>query len=196
MQFTFGWGAEQLGPYLTVLGGLRGVQLLVILPSQSRLRHRPSELHAHPSPFALSPVIVRLLKPKTPKVKPPRDRSTDDLASAPDADHAPSAANKRTKTLSDSLFDLKIVQVSLLIDIIGYVGIIFSQTAGQFMLATCLTPFGAGAGPAINSMALALLPSTKIAGRLFGGMAVLQACVSSVAGRESLPPIRLTLASR
>lgn len=45
-----------------------------------------------------------------------------------------------------------------------------------------LTPFGGGAGPAMSSLALALLPSTRIAGRLFGAMAVLQAVIATVVG--------------
>ena len=128
----------------------------------------------------LHPALVRFLKPKSPAIKLARDASPDDLPPTEEA-----VAAKKTKTLSDSLFDLKIVQLSLLVDVLAYVGVVFSQNAEQFIIATCMTPFGAGAGPAINSMALALLPSTKIAGRLFGGMAVLQACISSVVGRES-----------
>lgn len=37
----------------------------------------------------------------------------------------------------------------------------------------------------MSSLALALVPSAKHSGRLFGGLAVMQACFSTVLGRKS-----------
>jgi hypothetical protein len=187
---------------LTLMGSLRGLHLLVLLP---RKRCLPPSAHSIFCPSELThrfyPVIVRYCKPKSPVAVP----SLDDEPDAPSKD-APA------HPLHDSKFDLRILQCSIAIDALRYKGfpfifpfltvsqpdhsllfpslcsytlILLSNNPVSFLLATAGTCFGGGAGPALSSLALALLPSAKHSGRLFGGLAVLQACLSTVAGRKS-----------
>ncbi|KAL7410748.1 major facilitator superfamily domain-containing protein [Mrakia frigida] len=107
------------------------------------------------------PAIIRIYKPK------PALKVLDD-------DDAPS------HDPGESRFDLKIIKVSLLIDIISYIGILASQSSAQFVIASTLATLGGGAGPAISSIGLELAGSTN-AGKFFSAMAVLQS-VGSVIG--------------
>lgn len=127
----------------------------------------------HPRPLK---AIVRWLKPKVP-------RSNISRASSPTGDGVvPVDPHARHRALHDSRFDLRVIQFSLLFDVAAYVGILVTSGPTGFLVAMALTPFGGGAGPAMSSLALALLPSTRIAGRLFGAMAVLQAVIATVVG--------------
>ncbi|CDZ97519.1 Predicted transporter ADD1 (major facilitator superfamily) [Phaffia rhodozyma] len=137
-QLMFGWGPAELSPLLTVIGSLRGANLLIFLP-----------------------LTVRYFKPKHNGKRPEQFSLSDKI--------------------SDSRFDLKLIQVSLMLDIIAYFGIILFSGPRFFIASTMLSTLGGGAGPALNSLALSLLPSSRIAGRLFGATSVLSAIVSTVA---------------
>jgi MFS family permease len=89
---------------------------------------------------------------------------------------------KAAQAAADSHFDLSIIRLSLLVDIFGYIGMAFLVPAPVFVLLTCLVSFGSCAGPAGNSLALNLIDSSRDAGRLFGGLSVVQAMSSAFLG--------------
>lgn len=167
---------------MSAIGAARALHLLLILPGASCsacLWPQVSECSTLSRFLPLSTilVLVRWLKPKSPQ----RTSSSraPSLASGVEVPIDPHASHR---ALHDSRFDLKIIKASMGIELLAYAGIVISSGPIGFLAATALTPFGGGAGPAMSSLALALLPSTRIAGRLFGAMAVLQAIIATVVG--------------
>ncbi|KAF7338147.1 MFS domain-containing protein [Mycena venus] len=83
-------------------------------------------------------------------------------------------------------FDLSLARISLFIEIIAYGAMPLASTGAAFFGFTILSSFGAGFNPAVQSAALELY-SKRIgtgveAGKLFGGMSVIQALAGQILG--------------
>ena len=77
---------------------------------------------------------------------------------------------KRTAAL-----DLLVIRLSLFIEMCGYFLLAWNPSPPVFVLISLCLTLGSGASPATNSLALSLLPNSRETGRLFGGLAVVQA---------------------
>jgi hypothetical protein len=76
-------------------------------------------------------------------------------------------------------FDLSLARISLFVEIIGYTAMSFAPSGLLYTAFTILASFGAGFGPSVQSVALELYTQKSDgameAGRLFGGLSVIQA---------------------
>jgi hypothetical protein len=79
-----------------------------------------------------------------------------------------------------ALLDLYTVRASLMIELIPYCLLALNPSATQFVILSTLVTFGSATGPAANSLALSLIPSSREAGRLFGALGVIQALGSTI----------------
>ncbi|KAL7416418.1 major facilitator superfamily domain-containing protein [Mrakia frigida] len=118
----------------------------------------------------LLPLIIRVFKPRPSILNPSLNHSS------------PNSPPQLPPNASESLFDLRIIRYSILLELIAYLVILASQTSTEFVIGTALTSFATSHGPAITSLALALLPDASLAGELFAAMAVVQACCATVLG--------------
>ncbi|KAH9481397.1 putative membrane protein C14C4.07 [Psilocybe cubensis] len=199
---TYGWGAEQLGYYISFMGVGRAVWLL----------------------FAL-PFLIGFFKPK-------RKTAKKQPTAAATSSGAPTTTTKKPKPTRTQLgeeirFDLRLTRCSLLVDILSHTlvsvlpgpahmnldglmvgGISPEKSQALFVLASSMNGMGSGAVPAIQSLALCMLqvrafnggeggdnvnengsPSagsgageTPGSGTLFGALAVLQAVGQMILG--------------
>ncbi|EIW72146.1 hypothetical protein TREMEDRAFT_58302 [Tremella mesenterica DSM 1558] len=74
-----------------------------------------------------------------------------------------------------AILDLYTLRISLLISIIFFILLSLGPSPSVYILLSFLITFGAGDTPAANSLALALIPHSSQAGRLFGALSVLHA---------------------
>ncbi|CAE6434870.1 unnamed protein product [Rhizoctonia solani] len=200
-QHAFGWGSEELSYYISYMGALRALNLIVILPylikvykPKSPKHARPSIDHAYTSP-AVSPhgSVTVLNTPITPI-------RTSSLPVIPTISPSPppspgtrtppsgglSAANaeliKRSVHQSrEQHFDLLVARLSIVMDFWSYFLLCFSNSATGFVLTTTLSAFGGGTSPAMQSLALGILGGKeKDVGRLFGALSMLSSISSTI----------------
>ncbi|KIK97775.1 hypothetical protein PAXRUDRAFT_824597 [Paxillus rubicundulus Ve08.2h10] len=188
-EHIYNWVAEQLSYYISLMGAARALHLLFLLP------------------FLLS------------TFKPARAAASS-AVSAQAIPRAPKAKPKPTKShlFSEIRFDLLVVRCSMLVEFCSHSLVIMcplpsndpsSAWWSQFMfvVATSLACAGAGAGPAVQSLALCTLQGRMLAekeeaarmrggteglaveqdagpesGKLFGAFAVLQAAGQTILG--------------
>lgn len=78
-----------------------------------------------------------------------------------------------------AFFDLSLARISLFIEVIAYGAMPFAATGYGFTGLTVLSSFGSGFNPAVQSAAMELytkrMGASVEAGKLFGGMSVIQA---------------------
>lgn len=148
-----------MGYYISFIGAVRAVHLVVVLPCQCTCQWSSRNKLTS---FGLT-VIIKLLKPKQFPIQLPPD---------PDYGRPPHAKEHYSPS-----FDLNIARVSVIIDIISFVGMGLSQTPVVFTLFTMLGSFGVGFSPGAHSVALELYVrrGEKDNGKLFGAMSVVQA---------------------
>lgn len=77
--------------------------------------------------------------------------------------------------LGASRFDLSIARGSYIIEVVGLACLSLNVPAYAFVLVTVFMMFAGGCPPAINSLALSMLPNKRESGRLFGAISVLHA---------------------
>ncbi|KAF9532509.1 major facilitator superfamily domain-containing protein [Crepidotus variabilis] len=176
---TYSWGAEKLGYYISMMGGLRAIFLLFLLP-----------------------IIIGFFKPKPPTKGKATKQATNSYGVAQAAilgstsslalSIGPPSPSKDTFIIKpkptraqlgrEITFDLMLTRLSLVIDIIGHslVACLPAPNAGghhrmvknmdvvgneaAFVLASALNGFGAGSVPAIHSLALCLM-QLRVLGR-------------------------------
>jgi hypothetical protein len=93
------------------------------------------------------------------------------------------AANGKTPhSIREAKFDLVVLRVSVLIEMTAYAAMTIVVSAATFTVLTAFVTFGAGGLPAATSLALALLPSQRDTGKLFGGLAMLNALSTTLLG--------------
>jgi hypothetical protein len=76
---------------------------------------------------------------------------------------------------ASSRLDLLTARISFLVENFGLVLLALNVSAPVFVLITVMMTLGAGSPPALNSLALNLIPSKRESGRLFGALSVLHA---------------------
>ncbi|KAG9016474.1 hypothetical protein FRB93_010723 [Tulasnella sp. JGI-2019a] len=167
-EHVFGWSAVELGNYLTVVGTLRAGYLLVTLP-----------------------LLIKWLKPKhdavptdiaTTSETTPLLQSDPATATGSPASSASSSTHTKAMILKDMEFDVRLAQLSLLMDALGYLVMVLTSSTGMFMVGSALSSLGGGAPPAIQSLSLCLLPNPREdAGKMFGAMSMMQSASSAIA---------------
>ncbi|KAF8212040.1 major facilitator superfamily domain-containing protein [Mycena galopus ATCC 62051] len=120
------------------------------------------------------PLTIKLVK-ATIKPKSPSPSELDPLLSRKSPDKPHSAA-----------FDLSLARISLFIEIFAYAAMPFATSGMAFTGFTILSAFGAGFNPAVQSAAMELyskkMGTSLEAGKLFGGMSVIQALSGQILG--------------
>ncbi|KDQ33438.1 hypothetical protein PLEOSDRAFT_1091491 [Pleurotus ostreatus PC15] len=160
---AFGWSAETIGYWISLVGAVRAVFLALILP-----------------------VIIQLLKPKAT----PASVETEPLLSS---SSEPSGSSQRPSPTSSprSLleihspsFDLSLARASLIVEIVAYSFMAMAQAPLPFTIFAMLGSFGAGFSPAIQSAAIELYVRRggQENGRLYGALSVVQALCSQILG--------------
>ncbi|KAJ8699968.1 hypothetical protein PTI98_003040 [Pleurotus ostreatus] len=160
---AFGWSAETIGYWISLVGAVRAAFLALILP-----------------------VIIQLLKPKAT----PASAETEPLLSS---SSEPSGSSQRPSPTSSprSLleihspsFDLSLARASLLVEIVAYSLMAMAQAPLPFTIFAMLGSFGAGFSPAIQSAAIELYVRRggRENGRLYGALSVVQALCSQILG--------------
>jgi hypothetical protein len=138
-------------------------------------------------------VIYRFLGPRRSALRdsdiPPDDPTRPLLDSGP-ATGSPAGPGSRDLSLTPShdlrvshrhthrnaAFDLRVAEISAFVDFLSYFLLFILPGPLSFTIMSCMTALGAGFGPALQSLALALMPSGgEDAGKLFGALALLSA---------------------
>ncbi|KDQ61041.1 hypothetical protein JAAARDRAFT_32037 [Jaapia argillacea MUCL 33604] len=157
---TFGWTSEELGYWLSLVGAARAIHLTVVLP-----------------------VLISFFKPKPPPIALPTSPS-EPLHSSPSRSPSPPTKPPTPTHLNSPAFDLTIARISLIVDIIAYTLMPLAPSPTLFTLAAILGSFGAGFGPAVQSLSLELFLRREDgggeSGRLFGAISVVQVMCSQV----------------
>lgn len=200
---TYSWGTEQLGYYISFMGGGKAVFLLFVLPGGCVFRV------VCRCGLTYQTALIRYFKPK------PLAHTTQVVG-----DHASTKNGKKASSESAPLvrkgkkpkptraqlgqeikFDLMLARCSLMVEMVSHslVAILPSPTLGlhrvqgvdqsddfrsqaMFVVASSLSGLGCGALPAIHSVALCMMQVRALdaevdeegTGALFGALAVLQ----------------------
>jgi hypothetical protein len=187
--YTFGWGGQENGYYLSFVGACRVVVLIVVLPLLIKLFHKQPPLPKTPRPDA---ALVDFDSAGDGRLTPEQkewEKEAKWLRVVHDSREPPMllpcvlvCSNLAPSHSRIADFDLLLARISILIDILGYT--LFALNHGSplhFLLASVFSSFGGGAGPAIQSLALAHA-SPRDAGRLFASLSVLQSVAAQVVG--------------
>ncbi|GAA5903451.1 hypothetical protein JCM8208_001923 [Rhodotorula glutinis] len=164
----FGWAPTTTGYFLSYMGFMRLLTLLVVLPLGIKLlRRRPIPSPSRPRPTSSS------------------DADVDTVAAEKQWD----AEARWLKIVADSHFDLVLARLSLGIDTLGFLLFLVAPLLGAprassahtavFLVAVLVQSLGSGASPAIQSLALAH-STPRDAGRLFASLSVVQALAAQV----------------
>ncbi|KAG8744670.1 hypothetical protein FRC11_013339 [Ceratobasidium sp. 423] len=201
-QHTFGWGGEQLSYYISYMGFLRALNLIVILPYLIKV-YKPKPLeHPEPPPShyaytspAMSPhgSVTVLNTPVTPvrTISLPEVPTISPSPPSTPGSQTPTPAGlstvnadliRRSIRLSrEQQFDLLVARLSMVMDFWSYFLLCSSTSATGFVLTTTLSAFGGGTSPALQSLALGVLGGEeKDIGRLFGALSMLSSISSTI----------------
>ncbi|TFK55076.1 MFS general substrate transporter [Heliocybe sulcata] len=121
----------------------------------------------------LLPILIHLFKPQPPAIQ---------LPTAPDEPLSPSGP--APKPPATPAFDLLVARASLFMDVIAYSLMPLAPTGRAFTALSVFGSFGAGFGPAAQSLALEIYTRQggRETGRLFGAWSVVQVVASQVIG--------------
>ncbi|KAG9040367.1 hypothetical protein FS837_000736 [Tulasnella sp. UAMH 9824] len=175
---VFGWTAEELGYWLTLVGVARAFHLVVILPILTRLLKPKASGIVLRSPMPGSPLLRASDEPSS--LDPPtealertsRPTSPEPEFPVPDGQLPPHVAAK---------FDVKIARVSLVVELISDLVICLSVGPKSWTMGSTMQSFGSGFAPSIQSLSLFLTPPGEN-GKLFGSLAVVSALGGQVIG--------------
>lgn len=153
----FGWGATELGYYITVAASCRALWLLVLLP-----------------------MVIKILKPKVPKM--PTTASQNLFPPIP-----ATPAQRRAHLLPTIEFDIRVARISLFVDTISFILTCVTSSPLGFVLSTSMSSLGGGMVPACQSLALSLIDVAPgdvggMTGAMFGAISVLQATGQNILG--------------
>ncbi|EJU05334.1 MFS general substrate transporter [Dacryopinax primogenitus] len=170
-QKAFGWDAQKLGYWLSLVGCVRAFHLVVILP-----------------------LLLKLLRPKPEQpISLPLEPS-EPLQSPGEAENGRSVPRHLVDSVSRAVqpgavkhrhsprFDLHVARASLGIELLCELGQASAPGPASWTAATLLGAFGGGYSPAMQSLALGLLKNEDETGRLFGAMSVMSALCTQVMG--------------
>jgi len=158
----FGWTSETLGYFVSLVGAVRAIYLVIILPviikiSQRRPATAPQEETEE------TPLLAGITSSSTSsQSRPPHPKSLREL-------HSPS-------------FDLRLARISLLVEAIAFA--FMGQSPLAFTFFGMLGSVGTGFSPAIQSLAIELFAAKgeNERGKLFGALSVVQAVSSQILG--------------
>jgi len=170
---TFGWTSEELGYWLSLVGGSRAIYLTAILPIIIKLINRPKPaIHLPEEP--LEPLNSPTADP-SPSSERPHATSAHQTTPAKLAPHTPS-------------FDLGLARFSLALEVVCYTVIPLAMYPLTFTALSMFASFGGGFNPAVQALALELFSRRAggsgegANGRLFGALSVVQAMSSQIIG--------------
>ncbi|KAG8891736.1 hypothetical protein FRC01_014540, partial [Tulasnella sp. 417] len=95
----------------------------------------------------------------------------------------PTGPHPSKQMLADIRFDLNLARLSLAIDAVGYILVVFfsKSSSEAFVLVTLLSAFGGGSAPAMQSASLCLLKNpSEDSGKLFGAFSMIQAVAAFI----------------
>ncbi|EJD49683.1 MFS general substrate transporter [Auricularia subglabra TFB-10046 SS5] len=177
-QNVYQWDATQLSSYISIMGSVRGIHLLFILPAISGYFRRRSR----------------------------RNVTLKQRAAHADEQHSPSGSPDEPPldpaALSREIhFDLLVVKFSLALDFTSHllVTTLAPPSGVVFTAITALSSMGAGFLPAAHSLSLCILRAsgeTAEVGKLFGALSVLQATGSTIFGPTLFGTLFLRTAAR
>ncbi|KAG1782638.1 major facilitator superfamily domain-containing protein [Suillus placidus] len=145
---NFKWSSEMISYYIALTGAVRALFLAVILP-----------------------VIIKLLKPAPVQLPTAPDEPLQNLSSQT---HSSRQNNTRPPSHSPN-FDLNLARISVVLDILAFVTMIFASNGLVFVSGAVLQSLGAGYSPASPSI-------RARSGRLFGAISVIQALGAQILG--------------
>ncbi|KAF8704746.1 MFS general substrate transporter, partial [Rhizoctonia solani] len=204
-QHAYAWGGTELSYYISYMGVLRALNLIVILPYLIKVYKPKSPKHSHPptstmdhvytsptvSPHGSATVLNTPITPTrtnslpvmpTTSPSPPPSPGTQ----TPTPMRGISAINaeliKRSVHQSkEQHFDLLVARISMVMDFWSYFLLCSSNSPTSFVLVTTLSAFGGGTSPAMQSLALGILGGDeKDVGRLFGALSMLSSISSTI----------------
>ncbi|KAF4576704.1 hypothetical protein EYR36_004683 [Pleurotus pulmonarius] len=160
---AFGWSAETIGYWISLVGAVRAAFLALILP-----------------------VVIQFLKPKaTPAtVEAEPLLSSTSEASGSSSRPSPTPSPRSLLEIHSPSFDLGLARASLLVEIFAYSFMAMAQTPLPFTIFAMVGSFGAGFSPAIQSAAIELYVRRggRENGKLYGALSVVQALSSQILG--------------
>jgi MFS family permease len=107
----------------------------------------------------------------------PRFEPASAVHAAPAAGEPSLPAPRRPRP---SALDYTIARACLFLCIIVYTCLSLNVSETSFILLSILVTFGSADSPALNSLALSLLPTAKERGKMFGALSVIQALSASI----------------
>ncbi|KAH9952018.1 MFS general substrate transporter [Amylocystis lapponica] len=158
----YGWTAEQLGYWTSLVGAARALHLIIILP-----------------------VLIKIFNPPPPAIQLPVEPSESLTPSARSRSPYSKASEHPAHQARSAKFDLGLARRSTALEVVAYLLIIFAPTSGTvFVFSTILAAFGAGSGPAFSSLMPMMYAKRggKELGKLFGAFGVIQAICSQILG--------------
>ncbi|KAI0930891.1 hypothetical protein AcV7_004954 [Taiwanofungus camphoratus] len=166
LSLAFGWSAEEIGYWSSILSVALAVHLTVILPT-----------------------IIKFFQPKPPAIQLPVEQDEPlhpSASSSSSSSPLPSTKASRpslNQTFSPT-FDLAVARISLAIGVVSYILMTAAPNGYVFTVYTVFSAFSMGYSPATNSVASALYTRSggKELGRLFGALAVVQTICSQIVG--------------
>ncbi|KAG8973857.1 hypothetical protein FRC05_008077 [Tulasnella sp. 425] len=198
-EHRFGWDSVDMGSYLTLVGTLRAVHLLVIIPVAIKLFkpvHAPTDTAesatqnniSSSGPSVSSEVLASAARPPAAASlvstgSPASSRQSTPKPGMPFRASEPTAARLSKQMLADVRFDLNLARFSLAIDSLGYFLVVFvsKSSSRAFVLATLLSAFGSGSAPAMQSASLCLLKNpSEDSGKLLGAFSMIQATAAFI----------------
>jgi hypothetical protein len=161
---------------MSLVGICRGFVLLVIMPG----RYCPVQLSSQAEPVK---VVMYYAKPYFTNTPPPpteAEVATSGFSHASSSSEETPSSTNQTPAQKSSHLDLIIVRSCLLIEFVPYVLLATNVNSTTFVCLTACLTLGSPTNPAINSLALSLIPNSREAGRLFGGLSVLHTISASL----------------
>jgi MFS family permease len=155
---NFKWSSETISYYVAFTGAIRALFLAVILP-----------------------VIIKLLKPAPVQLPTAPNEPLQNLSSQTH----PSRQNNTRLPSHSPKFDLNLARISVVLDILAFVTMIFASSSLVFASGAILQSLGAGYSPAVQALALDIYSrrgGKGEAGKLFGAISVVQALGSQILG--------------
>ncbi|KAG9073728.1 hypothetical protein FS749_014737, partial [Ceratobasidium sp. UAMH 11750] len=187
-EHVFGWGPAELSYYLSFMGALRALNLIVILPYLIKV-YKPKSSKRSPSadsgftptmsphgsiPMTPSPILSGRSTSRPPDTPP--------SPPSPSPPPLPAQLIKRSvRVAREQQFDLRVARVSMVLEFLSYFLLCSSSSQTAFVLTTTLSAFGGGTSPAMQSLALGILgPNQTDTGKLFGALSMLSSIASTV----------------
>jgi len=157
MASSFGWSSESIGYYISLMGVIRALHLMVIVP-----------------------VLIKYVKPG-PQVALEIPPEEEPLLPTQDMDMNSDAVRKELHSLS---FDMTLARVSMAMEAIAYGAMGLSSSGLPFVVSSVFLWLGSAVNPAVQCVALAVYKRNggTESGRLFGALSVVQALCSQIIG--------------